>query len=126
MLARGHSVYGDSPGHLGAGTVASQKHTPVHFRHRRGPTLYVRHNGNLALETTRNGGKRLVRILPVPGDGDLDPVFHDEWPRRRRSQYRDRVGPGRGERGNNRAGLPPLVPGGFGLSMLFADDTVLR
>src|SRR5438309_3684756 len=113
MLARGRSVYWNSRGHLGARTAASQKHTPVHFRHRGGPTLCVRHDGSLALETTRNGGKRLVRFLPVPGDGELDAVHRPAD--RRRTEYRDRVGPGRGERGNNRAGLPPLVPGGFGL-----------
>jgi hypothetical protein len=65
-----------------------------------------------------------VRILPVPGDGELDAL--GEQPHRRRTEYRDRVGPGRGERGNNRAGLPPLVPGGFGLRMLFADQAVHR
>ena len=38
-----------------------------------GQLCVVRHDGNLALET-RNGGKRLVRILPIPGDCDLDAV----------------------------------------------------
>ena len=91
-----------------------------------GQLCVVRHDGNLALELeTRNGGNRLVRILPVPGDGELD-ALDDEQPHRRRTEYRDRVGPGRGERGNNRAGLPPLVPGGFGLRMLFADEPVHR
>jgi hypothetical protein len=32
--------------------------------------------------------------------------------------------PGRGDRGNNRVGLPPMVPRGFGLSMLFDDQLV--
>jgi hypothetical protein len=114
LLARGHSVHGNSGGHLGAGTAASQKHTSVHFRHSGGPSLCIRHDGKLAFETKRNGGERRVRILPVHGDGDVDPL-DDEQPHGRRAAHRDHVDPGRGEPGSHRAGLPPLVPGGFGL-----------
>lgn len=104
--------------HLGAGAPAGQKRNPVRSLLRSGPTLCVRPHGNLVFET-RNGGKHPVRSLRIHGDCAVDHVGHGQQ-HRRRSQCRDRVGPGRGERGNDPAGLPPLVPGRFGLRMLFA------